>query len=76
MHAQPIHVNSDQLYLDAHKLAEEEVLYLRDRHKMAASEIIMLYTGKPKRNASYIDAIRSIREFNLSQAKMQGFLAL
>ncbi len=56
-------------------MAEEQVLFLKNRYKMNPDEIINLYTGEKKRNATYTDAIHSIMAFNASNAKKHGFVA-
>lgn len=56
-------------------MAEEQVLFLKNRYKMNAEEIINLYTGEKNSTATYSDAIRSIIAFNSQNAKAQGFVA-
>lgn len=56
-------------------MAEEQVLFLKNRYKMNAAEIINLYTGERHSNATYGDAIRSIMVFNMQNAAKQGFVA-
>lgn len=56
-------------------MAEEQVLFLKNRYKMDAAEIISLYTGETRANATYTDAIRSIMIFNSQNAKRNGFVA-
>ncbi len=56
-------------------MAEEQVLFLKNRYKMNPNEIIDLYTGQNLSNATYSDAIRSIMLFNLQNARKHGFLA-
>jgi len=56
-------------------MAEEQVLFLKNRYKMNADEIISLYTGERKANATYSDAIHSISAFNAQNAKKHGFIA-
>lgn len=56
-------------------MAEEQVLFLKNRYKMNADEIISLYTGERREDATYSDAIRSIMAFNSQNAKMRGFIA-
>ena len=56
-------------------MAEEQVLFLKNRYKMNAKEIINLYTGEKNENATYSDAIRSIMTFNSQSAKQHGFIA-
>jgi hypothetical protein len=56
-------------------MAEEQVLFLKNRYKMNPKEIICLYTGEQPDHATYTDAIRSIALFNAQNAKQQGFLA-
>ncbi len=56
-------------------MAEEQVLFLKNRYKMDADEIISLYTGETRKNATYGDAIRSIMVFNSHNAKTHGFVA-
>ena len=41
-------------------MAEEQVLFLKNRYKMNADEIISLYTGEKRADATYTDAIRSM----------------
>jgi hypothetical protein len=56
-------------------MAEEQVLFLKNRYKMNPSEIITLYTGERIDQATYGDAIRSIMLFNMQNAKKHGFVA-
>jgi len=56
-------------------MAEEQVLFLKNRYKMTPPEIISLYTGEKRNNATYSDAIHSIMNFNAQNAKQQGFIA-
>lgn len=55
-------------------MAEEQVLFLRNRYHMDAREIVYLYTGKRVEKASYIDAIQSITAFNAQNALKNGFI--
>jgi len=56
-------------------MAEEQVLFLKNRYKMNPEEIISLYTGERNTKATYGDAIRSIMAFNAQNAKKHGFVA-
>ena len=56
-------------------IAEEQVLFLKNRYKMNAAEIINLYTGERTPSATYSDAIRSIMVFNSQNAQQHGFIA-
>lgn len=56
-------------------MAEEQVLFLKNRYKMDPEEIISLYTGEKRKDATYSDAIRSIMMFNSQSARQRGFLA-
>ncbi len=56
-------------------MAEEQVLFLKNRYKMNAGEIISLYTGERREDATYSDAIHSIMAFNSQNARMRGFIA-
>lgn len=56
-------------------MAEEQVLFLKNRYKMNPDEIIDLYTGQRQSNATYSDAIRSIMVFNMQNARKHGFVA-
>lgn len=56
-------------------MAEEQVLFLKNRYKMNPDEIINLYTGQRQSNATYGDAIRSIMLFNMQNARKHGFVA-
>lgn len=56
-------------------MAEEQVLFLKNRYKMNPIEIICLYTGERPEKATYGDAIRSIMLFNSQNAKKHGFVA-
>ena len=56
-------------------MAEEQVLFLKNRYKMNPEEIINLYTGERRTHATYGDAIRSIMAFNAQNAKRHGFIA-
>jgi len=56
-------------------MAEEQVLFLKNRYKMGPEEIISLYTGERREDATYSDAIYSIMAFNSANAKLRGFVA-
>lgn len=56
-------------------MAEEQVLFLKNRYKMNPEEIISLYTGERKTAATYTDAIQSIMTFNTQNARQHGFVA-
>lgn len=56
-------------------MAEEQVLFLKNRYKMNPDEIISLYTGERLKDATYSDAIRSIALFNSQNAALRGFVA-
>jgi hypothetical protein len=56
-------------------MAEEQVLFLKNRYKMNPTDIISLYTGERIERATYGDAIRSIMLFNMQNAKKHGFIA-
>jgi ferredoxin-fold anticodon binding domain-containing protein len=56
-------------------IAEEQVLFLKNRYKMEAAEIVSLYTGEQISKATYGDAIRSIMLFNMQNAQRHGFIA-
>ena len=56
-------------------MAEEQVLFLKNRYKMDPEEIINLYTGERRANSTYGDAIRSIMAFNMQNARKHGFVA-
>lgn len=70
-------MNQQQRELDAtiQSMAEEQVLFLKNRYKMNPDEIICLYTGEKRGNATYSDAIHSIAIFNTQSAKSRGFIA-
>lgn len=56
-------------------MAEEQVLFLKNRYRMNPDEIISLYTGEKRDDATYSDAIMSIMHFNSQSAKLRGFIA-
>lgn len=56
-------------------MAEEQVLFLKNRYKMNPDEIISLYTGQRRADATFDDAIHSIMAFNSQNAKLRGFIA-
>ena len=64
--------------LDVHNtirsMAEEQVLFLKNRYKMNPIEIISLYTGERPDKATYSDAVNSIVMFNAQNAKKYGFV--
>jgi len=64
-----------EVHATIQSMAEEQVLFLKNRYKMDADEIISLYTGERQSNATYGDAIRSIMMFNLQNARKHGFVA-
>ncbi len=70
-------MTQQQRELDAtiQSMAEEQVLFLKNRYKMNPTEIINLYTGEKSVSATYSDAIRSIALFNSMNAKTHGFIA-
>ena len=64
-----------EVHATIQSMAEEQVLFLKNRYKMNPDEIINLYTGEKNVAATYSDAIRSIMLFNTQNAKRQGFVA-
>lgn len=70
-------MTEQQIELNAtiQSMAEEQVLFLKNRYKMNPQDIISLYTGERKNDATYGDAIRSIMAFNALNAKKHGFVA-
>ncbi|MFM9889368.1 MAG: hypothetical protein ACKVOE_01800 [Rickettsiales bacterium] len=64
-----------EVHATIQSMAEEQVLFLKNRYKMNPEEIISLYTGESKAKATYSDAIRSIMVFNTQNAKQHGFIA-
>ncbi|MDX2095422.1 MAG: hypothetical protein SFW64_05750 [Alphaproteobacteria bacterium] len=64
-----------EVHATIQSMAEEQVLFLKNRYKMDAEEIISLYTGQKVKDATYSDAIASIMVFNSSNAKQHGFIA-
>lgn len=70
-------MNQQQLEVDAMilSMAEEQVLFLKNRYKMDPSEIVCLYTGERQGGATYGDAIESIVRFNSQSARTRGFIA-
>ena len=64
-----------EIHATIQSMAEEQVLFLKNRYKMNPEEIINLYTGEKQRSATYSDAIRSIMAFNSQNAQRHGFLA-
>lgn len=49
----------------AHRVAEEQVLFLRGVYQMSPEEIIAAYTGRLVGRAHYGDAIAIIEAFNI-----------
>ena len=64
-----------EVHATIQSMAEEQVLFLKNRYKMNPEEIINLYTGEKNQSATYSDAIRSIILFNSQNAKQHGFIA-
>lgn len=64
-----------EIHQTIQSMAEEQVLFLKNRYKMNPEEIINLYTGTKNKGATYSDAIRSIIAFNSQNAKQHGFIA-
>lgn len=64
-----------EVHATIQSMAEEQVLFLKNRYKMNPDEIISLYTGERQPTATYGDAIRSIMLFNLQNARKHGFIA-
>lgn len=64
-----------EVYHHIKHLAEEQVLFLKNRYKMPAGDIIRMYTGQESGTASYDEAVESIANFNLQHASKNGFLA-
>lgn len=56
-------------------MAEDQVLFLKNSYRMNPGEIISLYTGEKREDATYSDAIRSIIAFNAKMAQQRGFIA-
>lgn len=56
-------------------MAEEQVLFLKNRYKMHPQEIIELYGGQTLGNESYDDAVERIATFNYMNASKNGFVA-
>lgn len=56
-------------------MAEEQVLFLKNRYDMAPSDIISLYGGQPMGEETYHDAIERIAVFNWQYAGKAGFVA-
>jgi hypothetical protein len=57
------------------QLAEEQVVFLKNRYGMGASDIIALYGGKSLGSESYYDAVEHIAVFNMETAHKNGFVA-
>ncbi len=77
MHIQEVTLTKQQREVNAtiQSMAEEQVLFLKNRYKMNPAEIVNLYTGEKNRSATYSDAIQSVMVFNLKNAKQHGFVA-
>tara|TARA_B100001123_G_scaffold430643_1_gene550970 strand:- start:5170 stop:5403 length:234 start_codon:yes stop_codon:yes gene_type:complete len=57
------------------QLAEEQVVFLKNRYGMGAADIIALYGGKSLGSANFTDAIEHIAVFNMETALKNGFIA-
>lgn len=55
--------------------AEEQMLYLKNKDKMRAQDIIRLYGGEPYSGETYYDAVERIAVFNMANAAKNGFVA-
>ena len=64
-----------EIYQHLSHLAEEQVLFLKNRYKMRPQEIIQLYGGKPMGDETYRDAVEKITVFNMQTAHKNGFVA-
>ncbi len=64
-----------EVHATIQSMAEEQVLFLKNRYKMNPEEIISLYTGEQRDEATYADAIHSIVAFNSQTARHRGFIA-
>ena len=63
-----------EVYHHIKHLAEEQVLFLKNRYKMPAGDIVRMYTGESRGAVNYDDAIESIAKFNMQHASKHGFL--
>lgn len=70
-----MHKQTSDMHETIRNIAEEQVLFLRNRYRMNAKDIICLYTGERVDKATYTDAIRSIVTFNMQNAQKNGFFA-
>ena len=57
------------------RLAEEQVIYLKNKDKMKPQDIIRLYGGEPMSGETYYDAIERVAVFNMANAAKNGFVA-
>lgn len=57
-----------------HHMAEEQVLFLKNRYKMNPKEIIQMYGGNAMGNETYLDAVERIAVFNIQTTSKNGFL--
>ncbi|MBN66943.1 MAG: hypothetical protein CMM94_05185 [Rickettsiales bacterium] len=64
-----------EVYNHVKHMAEEQVIFLKNRYKMQPHEIISMYTGNARADATYDDAIESIAMFNMFTANKNGFVA-
>ena len=56
-------------------LAEEQVLFLKNRYKMNPQDIIHMYGGQTLGTETYQDAVERIAAFNIMNAGKNGFVA-
>lgn len=64
-----------EVYRHITHMAEEQVLFLKNRYKMKPQEIIQLYGGKAMGGETYSDAVERIAVFNIQTANKNGFVA-
>ena len=64
-----------EIYGDIIDMAEKQVFFLKQNEMMNPAEIVSMYTGEDSQASSYQDAIAKIVEFNMDNAKNNGFVA-
>lgn len=57
------------------RMAEEQVVFLKQRYQMLPKDIIQLYGGQVAGSETYDDAVERIAMFNWCHAASTGFIA-
>lgn len=72
--ARQAHIRDD-IDRESIDMAEEQVVFLKQRYEMSAVDIIQLYGGQTLGDETFDDAVERIALFNWYLASRNGFLA-